>query len=127
MSDYTRGTNRTGRPWERVKARVLRGSTVCHLCGHDGADTADHIIPVSHGGQVYAVNNLRPAHHAPCPTCRVPCNRYRGNRNADEVRLELSAPQRSGWYHQPLQACCPHSRAWFGDPADGSPPGMVWR
>lgn len=135
MPDYVPGTNRTGRPWERIKARVLRGSTVCHLCGHEGADTADHIIPVSHGGEVYDLDNLMPAHHAPCPTCGVPCNRVRGNRNADEVRLEFATSgrgvRRPGWWHDPPRRSCPHSRAFYGDPEDpaalGHANGMRWR
>lgn len=33
----------------------------CHLCGQDGATTADHLVPWSHGGP-NALENLEPAH-----------------------------------------------------------------
>lgn len=35
--------------------------TVCHLCGQDGADTADHVVPRSKGGPD-SLENLEPAH-----------------------------------------------------------------
>lgn len=37
--------------------------TVCHLCGKDGADSADHVRPRSAGG-TDDLDNLRPAHSA---------------------------------------------------------------
>jgi 5-methylcytosine-specific restriction endonuclease McrA len=42
--------------------------TVCHLCRQDGADTADHLIPRSAGGQ-NILANLAPAHRS-CNTAR---------------------------------------------------------
>lgn len=42
----------------------------CWLCGHLGADTLDHVVPVSKGG-TNDPDNLRPAHRA--------CNSARGN------------------------------------------------
>ena len=69
----------TGRPWRRLKARVLAGSTVCHICGHDDADTADHVIPIARGGNNHP-SNLKPAHHAPCPTCERMCNREKNGK-----------------------------------------------
>jgi hypothetical protein len=60
----------------------LANSDRCWLCGHPGADQADHAIPVSMGG-TSALSNLRPAHGtAPCPTCGRHCNQERGNRTA---------------------------------------------
>jgi 5-methylcytosine-specific restriction endonuclease McrA len=47
----------------------------CWLCGLPGADTADHVIPVSKGGAVYDLDNLGPAHGT--------CNYSRGNRPVD--------------------------------------------
>ena len=65
----------TGRPWRRLKARVLAITTICHICGHEGSDTLDHVVPVTRGGS-NDVTNLRPAHHTlPCETCGKMCNR----------------------------------------------------
>jgi hypothetical protein len=132
---YVRGTNRTGRPWQRVLSRVLADSTVCWLCGHHNADSADHIIPVSKGGAIYDRDNLRPVHHKPCPTCRRSCNIMRGDRDADTFALEFHQQHtglltRPGWYHTdrdgPYGTChmCPHSQAWSGD--EPYEPGCLW-
>lgn len=62
-------------------AKIVRdGAGICHLCGHAGADAADHIIPLARGG-ADDVTNLAPAHHnAACETCGVKCNRVKGDR-----------------------------------------------
>lgn len=75
-----------GRRWRTVRARVLRASTVCWLCGEDGADSVDHVVPVSLGGPVFDPVNLRPAH--------LDCNRRRGNRDADVYR---AVPPSRAW------------------------------
>lgn len=49
------------REYEANKEFVLSKSKICWLCGGDGADTADHVIPRARGGS-NAVSNLRPAH-----------------------------------------------------------------
>jgi len=36
--------------------------TQCWLCGGAGADTVDHIIPRSRGGELWDLDNCRPAH-----------------------------------------------------------------
>lgn len=56
--------------------------TVCHLCGQPGADTADHLLPRSHGGDD-SLDNLRPAHHR--------CNSSRGNRPIPAATPTLDA------------------------------------
>lgn len=43
--------------------------TRCHLCGEEGADTMDHLLPRSMGGD-HSLENLRPAHRS--------CNSARG-------------------------------------------------
>lgn len=83
--------SRTGRPWQRLKRRVIRrDGGICHLCGQPGADTADHLVPHSHGGTM-AMTNLAAAH--------IDCNRRRGNRPIDTARAELTLNQPStrGW------------------------------
>lgn len=75
----------TGKAWggrhaQRLTALTLSTyGTVCWLCGHDGADSADHILPRSRGGSD-AIENLRPAHYSACATCGKRCNQARGNR-----------------------------------------------
>ena len=44
---------------------------ICHLCARPGADTKDHLLPLSRGG-TDDIENLRPAHRI--------CNGRRGNR-----------------------------------------------
>lgn len=59
-----------GRSAARLTALTLSTwGTICHLCGCDGADTADHIVPRSRGG-TDELANLRPAHRS--------CNSRRG-------------------------------------------------
>lgn len=73
---------RTGRPWQRLRARIIqRDGGICHLCGHPGADTADHIIPWSLGGTDNPAN-LKAAHRH--------CNRVRGNRTVATARTTLT-------------------------------------
>lgn len=63
-----------GRKAQEYTARVLEEyGTICRLCGLDGADTADHIVPRSKGGDLYDITNGRPAHGS--------CNYSRGNRD----------------------------------------------
>jgi hypothetical protein len=75
---------RRGRPFRRVRAAVLAASDVCWLCGHGGSDSVDHVIPRAvciAMEWLHLLNdpsNLRPAHHLPCGTCGVRCNRQRG-------------------------------------------------
>ncbi|QMV84740.1 HNH endonuclease [Corynebacterium hindlerae] len=67
-----------GRRVQRLLALVLAeyGDT-CHLCGQPGADTVDHIVPRSWGGDD-SLDNVRPAHHA--------CNCSRGAMPLDQWR-----------------------------------------
>lgn len=55
---------------ERTAATLDRYGTRCHLCGGQGADTSDHVIPHALGGHPTDLANRRPAHHD--------CNRRRG-------------------------------------------------
>lgn len=86
MRQHRPGTSRTGRPWQRLKARIIRrDGGICHLCDKPGADTADHLTPVVFGGPVYDPDNLKAAH--------VRCNRIRGTRPIDVARAELVGPE----------------------------------
>lgn len=56
---------RSGRPWRRIRQQVLQGSDVCWLCGAHGADTVDHILPISQYPELaHDLSNLRPAHRS---------------------------------------------------------------
>lgn len=49
--------------WKRLARSVLEESDVCWLCGYAGADTVDHVVPVSVNPRLAEVRtNLRPAH-----------------------------------------------------------------
>ncbi len=61
--------------YRKARAYVLSQSDICYLCGHGRADVAEHIVPVSKGGDPYDVANMRPAHGVRrCPTCGRNCN-----------------------------------------------------
>lgn len=81
---------RTGRPWQRIKRRIIRrDGGICHLCGQPGADTADHLTPFAQGGSTRD-DNLAAAH--------TRCNRIRGDRPVDVARRELQAiTTTAGW------------------------------
>ena len=63
----------------RNAAIVNAGAGICWLCGHEGADAADHVIPLARGG-ADDTSNLRPAHHQPCPTCGIRCNNVKSDK-----------------------------------------------
>lgn len=60
--------SRTVSGWEqqrRAKRILLRYDGICHVCGLPGADQADHVVPLSQGGED-TEENLRPIHSTPC-------------------------------------------------------------
>jgi 5-methylcytosine-specific restriction endonuclease McrA len=69
-----------GRRWRAVRAKVLRGSSTCWICGEPIAmrvpypdpmsATVDHVKPRALGGPGLDPANLRPAH--------LGCNMRRG-------------------------------------------------
>ena len=68
MSKYAgRSTSR----FKRIRRQVLAESDVCWLCGKRGADSVDHLLPLSLYPELAEdITNLRPAH--------VSCNSKRG-------------------------------------------------
>jgi len=72
------------RSYRRRTVELRRvGDVVCWLCGRPGADTQDHVVPVSRGG---TNADTRPAHRA--------CNSARGNR---PPRPRRPSPQSREW------------------------------
>jgi hypothetical protein len=89
---------RRTRAYQAARALVLTASTVCWLCGHEGAGSVDHEPPLKElrrlGLDPDDPRYLRPAHGAlsRCPTCGRCCNEAKGARD-----------------HQPTVV---HSRRW---------------
>ena len=88
-------TNRdelTSYEFRQLRARVLAESDVCIVCGHGGADSADHVHPVSKGGARVDPDNLAPIHGVKgCPVCLRKCNSEKGDRPlAAVVQLHTS-------------------------------------
>lgn len=51
---------------QRDAKRILkRHNGICHVCGLQGADRVDHVIPLAEGGQDVDANK-RPIHNEPC-------------------------------------------------------------
>ena len=68
-----RGDPRLSRDYKRVRLQVLaRDGYTCHYCGDD-ATTADHIIPITKGGDPISMDNMVAA-------CRR-CNSAKGSRS----------------------------------------------
>lgn len=78
-----RSRHRTGHRYRQARRQMFadRG-TICHLCGHDGATDADHLVPISlDPDQPVDPDLMRPAHGVTgCPTCHRRCNQSRGNK-----------------------------------------------
>ncbi len=75
-----------GRRWRALKARVIaRDHGICHLCGGSGSDSADHLVPVAHGGAPWDPSNLAAVHHDVPPKC----NRVRGARTIEQARADV--------------------------------------
>lgn len=71
------------RDYRNKRARILRASDVCWICGLPGADSVDHVVPLDRGG-TNDPSNLRPAH-------MHPCNRAKGTKaHAPVVRRSSS-------------------------------------
>lgn len=61
-----------GRRSQRLRVVVLwLYGDVCWLCGKSGANSVDHVVPIQHGGAMWDLDNMRPAH--------LRCNQIRGN------------------------------------------------
>lgn len=74
----------SGRPWRQTRDRVVRRDHGrCHLCGQPGATSADHLVPVAHGGALHDLGNLA--------ACHIDCNKIRGTRSIERARADIAA------------------------------------
>jgi 5-methylcytosine-specific restriction endonuclease McrA len=65
VSGMAKSDGRMGHRWRQIREQVLSANNVCHLCGVSGADTVDHIIPLSLAPELaHDLTNLRPAHRS---------------------------------------------------------------
>jgi 5-methylcytosine-specific restriction endonuclease McrA len=89
-----RTAGRKGRPWRRLRDRVLEVyGPVCWLChqsinldlhpNHRRAYTVDHMVSLDRGGEPNSLHNCRPAHRC--------CNSSKGAK----PRAVVTAPIRS--------------------------------
>lgn len=57
--------------WGRIRRRVLRRDQgICYICGKQGADQVDHIVPASQGGGDED-ENLAAIHESPCHAAKT--------------------------------------------------------
>jgi len=89
----------SGRKRQERNRRILAACDVCHICGHEGADAVDHVVPLNPrpGSPVgnESPDNLRPAHHdVECPTCGRRCNREKSNKAWAPIIRRSSSLQR---------------------------------
>ena len=82
----------TSYEFRQLRARILRESDVCIVCGHNHADSVDHVIPVSRGGARKDPTNLAPIHGIRgCPVCLRKCNNEKSDKPlAAVVQLHTS-------------------------------------
>ena len=74
--------------WRKIRKQVLESSDQCWLCGKPGADTVDHVLPLSIYPELARhMCGLRPAHNS--------CNSRKGPRL--DMGKALPMPRSRGW------------------------------
>lgn len=98
----SRSTGRSTRTFRRMRSDILSDSDICIICGHRGADSVDHIVPIDTAPELAEdPDNMGPAHHEPCPTCGRRCNRDKGTRPLEEVTNLVTSRD---WFTESVQA-----------------------
>lgn len=78
--------------WSALRRLILaRDGYVCQGCGLPGADTVDHIIPVSEGGSPRDPANLRSLHEDPCHAEKSKAEAKRGAARARARRAAAAS------------------------------------
>jgi hypothetical protein len=82
-------TERTrGERLQRLRQKVFATyGDACWLCGGGGADTIDHLIPLSEGGDDH-IDNLRPAHGKKSSHCVGNFSRKRPSYPGEQLRIK---------------------------------------
>lgn len=90
LDEWDPRRGRSGRPYDRLKARLFVEGAVCWLCGkpivfglrrnHPLGPSVDHLVPLSQGGHPTSPENAAIAHYG--------CNSRRGagTRSAERPR-----------------------------------------
>lgn len=91
----------SGSARQKRNRKILAASNVCHICGHPESDAVDHVIALARAKDEAEARlldtdptNLRPAHHKPCPTCGIECNRVKADKPFAPVIRRSSSLQR---------------------------------
>ena len=113
---------------ERIVPGVIRRDAgICHICGHAGADTADHLFPRTEmtdeqkRTMMFDPANLKAVHHKQCEVCSaralvrghgpIRCNPLRGAYSIDRVRRIIN--ERTGQsLGESLHPGGPEGREW---------------
>jgi len=66
--------------WETRRKIILNRSTVCYLCGNEGADTVDHINQSLEDD--HSLENLAPVHDKVEPHC----HRYKTSKEGNDAK-----------------------------------------
>lgn len=78
--------------WSALRRVILaRDGYVCRGCGLPGADTVDHIIPVSEGGSPRDPANLQALHEDPCHAEKSKAEAKRGAARARARRAAAAS------------------------------------
>lgn len=94
-----------GAVWRRIVQHILsRDMGICHICGHPGANSADHVISVAERPDLSLdAANLKAAHSHPaaCPVCSpasiarggkpVYCNEIKQGMSTERARRIIEA------------------------------------
>ena len=66
MSKHHLADRAAYRRYQKLRLVILASQPACAICGKPGADSIDHIVPLSKGGRIDDLANMRPAHQFPC-------------------------------------------------------------
>lgn len=78
--------------WPKRRAAVMkRDEGRCYICGGDGADQVDHVVPVAWGGTDDLIN-LRPVHAKPCHEEKSKREAAEGRRRSQNRRFRPKEP-----------------------------------